>query len=332
MKRKLLTGISAALGMLLLILDAKTALAGAAEGIELCIRTIVPSMLPFFLLSVLLTGSLAGVNARFLSPLGKLCAMPTGSEALLITGLLGGYPVGAQVVTQAWRSGQLNYNDAQRLLGFCSNAGPAFLFGIIAAQFPQQHFAWALWLIHILSALLVGIFLPGRSSAHAVLKPQESISISAALERSLKITSSVCGWVILFRITIAFLDLWLLWLLPCEVRVLLCGLLELANGCCQLVQIHDLSMRFIVCSVMLSLGGICVTMQTVSATDGLGLGQYLPGKLLQGSFSLLLSFMATQIASGNSHRSMVFWLLCMLLLMLPVVFFHRKKKYVAFQR
>ena len=48
-----------AIGMMMLILDSKTALQGAANGIELCFRTLIPSLYPFFVLSILLTSALS---------------------------------------------------------------------------------------------------------------------------------------------------------------------------------------------------------------------------------------------------------------------------------
>ena len=42
-------------GMLVLILDGKAALLGAQAGVELCLNTVIPSLFPFFVLSVLLT-------------------------------------------------------------------------------------------------------------------------------------------------------------------------------------------------------------------------------------------------------------------------------------
>ena len=101
MKHRIRTGIFASLGMLLLILDTKTAIQGAQEGIRLCIMTVIPSLFPFFVLSSLLTGALTGVRLRFLRPIGKLCRMPAGSESLLLIGMLGGYPTGAKSAADA---------------------------------------------------------------------------------------------------------------------------------------------------------------------------------------------------------------------------------------
>lgn len=288
--RRIWTAIFASVGMLLLILDAKTALMGAAEGIDLCIRSVIPSLFPFFVLSMLLTGALSGTSLPFLCPLGRLCGVPEGGESLLLVGFLGGYPVGAQTVAQQYRDGTLDKFTARRLLGFCSNAGPAFLFGIVAARFSAPWMGWALWGIHILSALLVGAFLQGKATASVRLERKKPVTLSEALRRSISVMAQVCGWVILFRVLIAFLSRWILWLLPQAAQVVLTGLLELTNGCCSLARIADEGVRFVAASGLLAFGGLCVTMQTLSVTEGLGIGTYLRGKLFQTLLSIALAW------------------------------------------
>ncbi len=278
-----------AFAMIVLILDSRTALSGGSEGLRICLMSVVPALLPFLVLSVLLTATLSPGHSGILRPLGRFCKMPPGSEGLLLLGLLGGYPSGAQAVTQAYHGGSLSREDARRLLGFCSNAGPAFLFGIAAGAFPSAWMPWAIWAVHILSAVVTGALLPGgalSSAAHIAPKP---ISLSRAVEQALGILARVCAWIILFRVLIAFFDRWFFWLLPENLRVLLCGILELANGCLQLSRVTDLHLRFILTSFFLSTGGICVTMQTLSVTGDLGLGSYLPGKCLQGVVAVVLS-------------------------------------------
>ncbi len=279
--------LAAILGMLALILDAQTALNGAKEAVLLCLNVVVPSLFPFFFLSALLVAALSGARSQVLRPLGRLSRMPEGSEGLLLLGLLGGYPSGAQAVTQAWRGGMLSRRQARRLLGFCSNAGPAFLFGIVARQFTSPAAAWVLWGIHMLSSLAVGVLLPGEPQGHVQLA-RERITLTGALDRALKTAARVCGWVIVFRIVLAFAEKWLLWPLPQVWRVAIMGFAELTYGCTQLGQITSEPLRMCVCSAMLALGGVCVTMQTASVTGALGLGMYIPGKLLQCALSVAL--------------------------------------------
>lgn len=329
MTRRIWTGSLSALGLLLLILDAKTALYGASQGMVLCLRSVIPSLFPFFALSILLTDALTGFRFPILRPVGKLCGLPQGGESLLAVGLLGGYPVGAQSVAQAYRAGQLTKQDARRMLGFCSNAGPAFLFGMVASKFPQLWMAWVLWGIHILSALVVGVLLPGKSKQTVKLPVQKQSSLSNALRQSVTVMAGVCGWVVLFRVIIAFLDRWCLWLFPDWAQVAVTGLLELANGCCELDRIENSGLRFIICSAILGFGGLCVTMQTVSVTDGLGLGWYLPGKLIQGLVSVILAALLQMLVltqEESAYISPVFLIGIGIILSVSLILMHKFKK------
>ena len=284
-RRKYLYGIGAAAGMLVLILDGKTALAGARSGIELCLMTVIPALFPFIVLSVLLSGALLGASILPLRPVGKILKMPAGTESLLLCAFLGGYPSGAVAVSEAFRAGSLSKDTAERLLSFCNNAGPAFLFGMTLSLFPDAGAAWLLWGIHILSALAVGILIPGKE--YSPVKLKKGGSSIGVIKKSITVMATVCAWVILFRIIITFLDRWILWLFPPEVRVAVIGVLELSNGCCSLTLVNDVRVRLILCSGMLALGGLCVTMQTLSVTKGLASKKYFQGKLIQFAFSIL---------------------------------------------
>lgn len=290
-QRNILPGLFAALGMLLLILDSKTALSGAREGIELCLQTVIPSLFPFFILSGILVNSLMGTSLPFLRPLGRLLGMPEGTESLLISGFLGGYPVGAKSVRDAWKDGHVEKEDAERLLSFCNNAGPAFLFGMAAPMFSDPLAGWILWGIHILSALGAGFLFRQKPKRPAALPSGNNVTVAQAMQNALFVTAQVCGWVILFRVITSFLNRWFLWLLPAWGQMAVMGLLELANGCVGLHTIASQPVRFLLCAAMLSCGGLCVTMQTLSVTRGLNLKLYFSGKLVHTLLSILLSLM-----------------------------------------
>lgn len=289
MKRKqIVTGITAAAAMAVLILDSRTALAGGQEGIGLCIRSLIPSLFPFFVLSGLITHAFTGTSLPILRPVGRIFRIPAGCESLLIPAFLGGYPAGAQCVGQAYHQGNISRSCAQRLLLFCNNAGPAFLFGVLGPVFPSVGTLWALWGIQIGASLLCAWLIPGSEESGRMI-PGGDFSLTDSLSASVRIMGNVCGWVILFRVLIAFLERWLLWLLPEEAQVAVSGILELSNGCCGLIGIPDLRMRFLICSGMLSFGGLCVAMQTASVSGGLSLLPYLGSKVVQSVFCLCVS-------------------------------------------
>lgn len=314
-KKRYLLGIAAFAGMIVLILDGKTATAGAYDGIVICIQTVIPSLFPFFILSNLITATYTGTKMKILHPISKLCRLSDGQESLVIPAFLGGYPVAAQTIAQGWRSGQIEKQEAERLMGFCNNAGPSFLFGMASVMFPQNWMAWALWGIHIVSAIITARFIPGKRSCESKI-PLQNVSLPNALRSAVSAMASVCGWVVFFRVMIAFLNRWILWMIPKSWQVLAIGILELSNGCMQLPQISDVGLRFIVCSGMLAFGGLCVMMQVSSAAQGLSLKCFFIGKLIQTAVSIVLSW------AFVSGESIIFGFL---FLLFPLVFMNYRK-------
>ena len=288
-KRNVTVSILCAAGILALILDSRTAIASGIEGVELCIYTVLPSLFPFFLFSGLLVSSLQGIRLPLPRSLRLKLGIPDGGEGLLLTGLLGGYPVGALSISQLYTKGVIPAKIARRMLGFCVNAGPAFLFGICGMLFSRPWIPWILWFIHIVAALLTAWILPGKENV-SIGRIDRQITVADALRRAVINIALVCGWVILAKVLIGFLDRWLLWIFPRDLRILLIGMIELSNGCTELSKVVSEPLRFILCSGMLAMGGASVYLQVVSATGTLGTGMYIHGKLLQTGISTALAF------------------------------------------
>ena len=248
--------------------------------------------------------------------LSALCSklnIPSGGESLLLLGLIGGYPVGAQLIADAYRQGRLEKRTGQILLGYCSNAGPAFIFGVAGALFSSLWPPLILWMIHLLSAVVTGFLLPRPVKSTMSFSSGRNTSIVQALQKSISICASVCGWIVVFKIILAYFVIFAGGFLNNAYMLLLSGILELSNGCFQLTEISAESIRFILCSVFLAFGGLCVLLQTLSVTDGLGLGLYLPGKLMQSCMSLLLALGAQYFLFPSDHTSVRSALYMMLL-------------------
>ena len=250
--------------MLVLILDSPAALYGAAEGVELCLRTLIPGLFPFFVLSGMLTASL---------PRGGLAA----------AGILGGYPVGAKNAAQSYHSGQLSKVDAERMAVLWNCPGPSFLFGVAGRLFTPGRTV-LLWGIYLTSTAVLWLLLP---RSHCTAAPK-NITLPEAMQSALRAMASVCGWVMLMRTVLAVLDRWVLWLLPEWGWAAAAGLLELTNGMVMLGAVEE-NLRFTLAAGLLGFGGICVAMQTMAVTGGLSMKRYFPGKVLQGCICTALS-------------------------------------------
>ena len=261
-----LTSVFWAFGMFVMIMDSPAALAGAAEGVQLCIKTLIPGLFPLMVLSSMLSASI-----------------PRGG--LMLAGILGGYPVGAANVARLWRSGSIPKTDAQRLLVLYNCAGPSFIFGAASGLHPLR-----LWIIYLVSVAALWLILPKSS----IPMPRQDLTLPAALHNALVALARVCGWVVFMRSILTVADRWVLWLLPQWLRIFLCGLMELSNGMVALADVEG-NLRFVLAAGMLGFGGICVMMQTAGVTQGLSMALYFPGKVFQCSVCIILAAMVSSI-------------------------------------
>ena len=279
-------------GVLLLLRPGPAAQA-VQEGLALCCRTVVPSLFPFFVVVSLLlqlgfASMLQGVCAVFMGPLFRLrgvCAMP------LIAGLLGGYPSGAKTAADLYQQGQLSRQEAELLLGFCNNCGPAFLLGYVGAGVlgNVQAGIW-LFLIHAASALLTGVILchvqrdrgpallPCRLPERVVPFPQ---ALTGAVTGALTSTLNICAFVVAFRVLSS--------LLPAALPAWVLGVLEMVSG---IAALEPDRMGFVMAAGIVGWGGLSVHCQTMSVAGGLSLKWHWLGKAAQTVLSVLLALAA----------------------------------------
>ena len=203
-----------ALGALLLrVLQA--ALESARAGLALCAQMIVPSLLPFFILSSLLQQlGLPGILGRWISPVTqKLFGIGGAGASALLLGVTGGYPLGADAVARLLRSGALTREQAERALAFCNNSGPAFVVGAAGVGvFHSAGYGLLLYGVHVLSAVIVGMLFAPRSGGFL---PEDRSQIAAvslsqalpeAVRSAVRAVLTVSGFVVPFSVMTGVLD------------------------------------------------------------------------------------------------------------------------------
>lgn len=285
-RKQQIAGVIVSIFTVFVILDSGTSLKGAEEGIHLCLKTVIPVLLPLFFLSGIISDCMIGQASAITAPIGKVCKIPKGAEPLFLMGLIGGYPVGAHAVGNAYCAGCISKKNAQRMLCFCNNPGPAFIMGIVASKLSDPIHGILLWIIIILSSVATGILLPGESSEVCRLPKQRKTN---PMKRALISTATVCGWIVVFRVLLSFISKWVLPRCGIFTFTLISGILELTNGCLMLGEIHNEYLRFMLAAFLLCFGGICVIGQTITAAEELPIGKYIVGKLIQSGIALILS-------------------------------------------
>ena len=278
-----------AVGVLLLCRPADAA-AAVQNGLRLCVGTVIPSLFPFFvvislLLQLGLADGLQGLCAPVMRPLFHMrgvCVLP------LLAGLLGGYPSGAKTAAELYRQGQISRQEAELLLGFCDNCGPAFLLSYVGAGILGSPRAgvW-LFLIHTAAALTVGMLLcrlqpdrgPGRLRSNLPVKP---ITLPEALTSSVSgaMTSTlhICGFVVLFHALTS--------LIPSQIPGAALGALEMVTGAAAL---EPGPAGFVAAAAIVGWGGLSVHCQAMAVTAGLSFRWHWLGKAAQAALSAAMA-------------------------------------------
>jgi len=317
MKRRFFSYLWALTLFTLLVFRSADARAGAAEGLALWTQILIPSLLPFFTAAGLLTRlGLVDALGRRLAPLGqRLLGLSGAGCGVFLLGLSGGYPLGAASAAEAVRSGAMDPREAERLLCFCDNTGPAFAVGALGAGvFHSAPCGLALWGVHVLSALLLGAVFRGKDPPPSRQGRRAAPSGGAdALTGSVAAATgalvSIGGYVVFFSALLGVTEKLgfpgaaaealarAFHADPVITRSLLTGLLEMSSGIGAMNGLRLCPPALALGAFLLSWGGLCVHLQSAAVTAGTGikLTGRLGGKLLQGVLSAGITYVIASL-------------------------------------
>lgn len=305
-----------------LVLFSSDNLAAAKNGLSLWAFSVVPSLLPFFIATELLS------YTNIVSTLGKFlnCFMrpifnvPGEGSFALLMGIISGYPVGAKIVSNLKEQGICTNEEAERLIAFTNNSGPLFIIGTVGVSlFSSSAIGFKLFIVHVLSCLLVGFIFRWWKCKNCNKKNfRNEISssvpnltfnnlgevLSTSIQKAIHSVVIIGGFVMLFSVIVSMLNnsrifniigifisplLKLLHIPPVYLQGIITGIIEVTNGV-KLAAINTNPTSIIICSFLLGFGGISVLLQVLSITSKakISIKPYILGKFLQACFSAVL--------------------------------------------
>ena len=135
---------------------------GVKESFEICFETLVPSLFPFiFFASFIIKSGASNILGKIFSPISKkIFFLPPETAPVIFLSMIGGFPVGAKGISELLEKKIINSKQAERMLKFCVNAGPAFILGVIGNNFIKNLKISSIILIsQIISSLIIAIIL-----------------------------------------------------------------------------------------------------------------------------------------------------------------------------
>ena len=292
----------------------------AKDGVDMCFNVIIPSLFPFFVLSSLTVElGVAEKLGRLLAPLMRpLFNVGGACASALVLGFIGGYPVGAKTVINLYENGECSKTEAERMLSFCNNSGPAFIFGVVGAGiFSSGTIGLILYLAHIAASVCVGLVFrrwgSGGITRHEASIPRATTPFPEAFVTSVRSSFmsalGICGFVIFFTVLIKLLFISGIMVFIAEalggalsflginsqwVSRLLTGLIELTSGVWSLREVSgQVAASVAMAAFMLGWAGLSVHCQVLSfiGNSGISVRTYVIGKFLHGVISAVLVFL-----------------------------------------
>lgn len=283
----------------------------ALAGLRLWFDKMIPTLLPFMILSgILINMNLTEGFVRLFHPVLHFLygTTPNGSYTLMM-GFLCGFPMGARVAGELCRTGRLSVREGNCLLAFCNNIGPIYFLSFVVSTLSLEK-PLAPFLVMYGVPLVYGFFvmrlprlLPIRTS-RSLNRPTESVSAGlsavaltekkASTEGLLEATdhavvsgltgiAKLGGYMVFFNLlNILFVPFTRL---PDTLLKTYYCILEITGGIARCGPLHP-----ILVLVMLPFGGFSCIAQTYSMIRGtdLSIRAYVYHKLAQTAVTVLI--------------------------------------------
>ncbi len=267
---------------------------GIREGLIICAEIVIPSLMPFMVISDFAVRTKAAdfVFKPFCKVLAPVLRLPESACSAVLLSLFSGYPTGAALTGNLLKSGQINSNQASRMMMFCINAGPAMIvFAVGQGMFGSTAVGVLLLLCHITASLIIGVitalFAEKENSAGKAGKTKAEPTADAfvnATANACKQMMMICGYVTLFACVTNLLPDWAETVIP---------LFEVTKGCAWLVT-NGYGIVWV--SALLGFGGISVIFQVLAiAKAQLSLAKLVLSRLCHAGISAGLCFFGIKL-------------------------------------
>ncbi len=264
--------------LIICIIFPEMSIASANETIRLWYTSVLPVLLPFFIVSKMLCFK---NRARFftflLKPVMKFIGIDENASFPLAISLICGFPSGSRTVA--------DMTDDREFLGnLCYSSGPLFIIGSVGTTLlGNSAIGRALFVIHVCSLIIFSVILKPKQQNSKIYGKTEG-TIGEAVMSSIDAVLSVCGYMIFFGLIITLTNINKL---PPPFNGLLAGCIEFTCGIKILAGYGEKYLPLI--SFILSFGGISVITQCLSYLGGINKRRFILNRILTGTVSMLLT-------------------------------------------
>ena len=303
MKRKIIIFFYICL-LFFLLFHPKEALTGVKNGLGLWLNIMIPTLLPF----LILTGALlkTGNIRKLLKPSAffwkTFFGLSPAGAYVLILGLLCGYPMGAKLAHDLYIDQQISRREGEYLLTFSCNASPAFIISYLSGILLKNKISAVQMILTFLAAdlfcMLFFRFVVYRGHTvdsvcvNKIKKEtyqQDSIGVilDVSIMDGFETITRLGGYILIFSLVFTCIRHY--WPFSEQTSILFTSPIELTTGLQQIAHSrYSWRFRCISSITLTAFGGLCVMFQTKSVLENrLSLFPYVTSKCLNTSLVFL---------------------------------------------
>ena len=256
-------------------------------GFDLAAGYVIPSSFPFMLISDIYVAygnpeSIEWLNKLFSSILG----IPKKAIAPFICGNVGGFPIGAKMISESYASGELEKSDAERLIAICNNPSCAFVVGGVGLGIYGDASIGFMLLISLYVSTLVCTIFTQTNCTESIISydnNRQKYSFVSSVKRSGSSCINIFAFICAFSVMMGLI----------KKRVKYAPLLytvmafaEVTNAVKSFAFLHQSNtlLSLSLSAFSLGFGGVCVGMQSAvfTSSSGLKMKKYYLLKTLEG--------------------------------------------------
>lgn len=281
------------------------AVLAASLGLELWYQKMMPTLLPFSILSYIMihSGMLDGLTKKLHRFIKHFFPVSSAGLFPLAAGLLFGFPMGSKITAELVENGKMTKEEGQQLFCVCNNISPMFVSSFILNDcLNRPELRGYTYLILYGPPLILYMISNYKKKFSFYLENSEKKPtsmnfqlIDAGIMNGFETLAKLGGYIMLFAILAQMTTL-----LPIEntyLRCILIGFTEITNGISQTAHAGlDFASSYPLMMAYTAFGGLSGIAQTASMVKdtGFSLKPYLKMKLAGTGITFLLALLFVQ--------------------------------------
>ncbi len=278
------------------------------SGLEIWKNNILPSILPFFIISsILINHGFVDITKELFKPLMYLFGIHPNASFIFILSILSGFPSSSKYVKDLYNKKLIDNDTASKALMFTHFSNPLFIINTLSIYLNKKY-AYIVLFSHYISNIIIGLIFKNYKNTYQKTnvnileslnkldnyKDNIGITLSNAIKDAIKTLLLILGTIVTFSFIAKIITL--TFNLNNYTSAIITSILEVSNGL-KYISLLNMPLKYkaILSTFALSFGSISIHTQiyTIISDTDIKYKPYLKARLIHMIISSIITFILT---------------------------------------